>query len=142
MKSKSHSLAVQHEILVETQLQNATPRGLFLQSVAFAPAPQFEVVPLTTFEEGGAPAAGYEVDGLGRASSVGLPPSGHMAYLKAGDTQQYMCARPPPSRRPAPPPPTPLSPPAATPLPLIALSPRCRAGIGCVGGRARRRCAR
>lgn len=43
MKSKTHALAAHNEVLVETQLQNAMPRQLFLQSVEFKPAPQARV---------------------------------------------------------------------------------------------------
>ena len=49
MKSKSHVLAPLNEVLVETQLQNSMPRQIFLQSVDFRPAPQFDVEPLNTF---------------------------------------------------------------------------------------------
>ena len=40
MKSKTHSLPAHNEILVETQLQNATGKMLYLESVNFAPVPQ------------------------------------------------------------------------------------------------------
>uniref|UniRef100_A0A7S0NNI5 Trafficking protein particle complex subunit 13 n=1 Tax=Calcidiscus leptoporus TaxID=127549 RepID=A0A7S0NNI5_9EUKA len=99
MKSKTHSLAAHNEILVETQLQNATSRPLFLESVSFIPSAQFDVEPLTNFDAAvieAAPLECSESAAMGSntdASSlppVGLPAFGHMAYLKAGDTQQHM----------------------------------------------------
>ena len=50
MKSKTHALASHNEVIVETQLQNAMPRQIFLQSVDFRPAPQFEAESLNQFE--------------------------------------------------------------------------------------------
>lgn len=102
-----------HQILIETQLQNAMPRHLFLHSVEFKPAPQFEVESLNVFPPyvfppalaaqpltraqpevapGTAPGAGGSGSGAASvvASAVGLPAFGHLAYLKSGDTQQYM----------------------------------------------------
>lgn len=132
MKSKTHALAVNNEVLIETQLQNAMPRQIFLASVDFKPAPQFEVTSLNHFPPslsapplGGAPqpplppngaglggggaggdsGAGAAVDVSDASSStaaksgsapevggmaVGLPPFGQLAFLKGGDTQQYM----------------------------------------------------
>ena len=113
MKSKTHALAPLNEILVETQIQNSTARVLFLQSVEFTPSAHFDVLPLTQFEAkaqsaprlagapgaegGGGGAAGGSGGGGGgggaeplRSSGVGLPAFGQMAYLRAGDTQQYM----------------------------------------------------
>uniref|UniRef100_A0A7S0I231 Trafficking protein particle complex subunit 13 n=1 Tax=Phaeocystis antarctica TaxID=33657 RepID=A0A7S0I231_9EUKA len=102
MKSKTHALAPLNEILVETQIQNSTARVLFLQSVGFTPSADFEAVPLTHFEskamsaprlagspgtEGGGDAAALPPL---KSTAVGLPSFGQMAYLKAGDTQQYM----------------------------------------------------
>jgi len=43
MKEKTHELVAHQDIIVETQVQNATPRTLFLESIRFIPAPQFEV---------------------------------------------------------------------------------------------------
>ncbi len=113
-------------MLIETQLQNAMPRQLFLQSVDFKPAPQFEVESLNVFPPAlaapplsGTPAgtasavnagsSGSGADGadgadgardgvaeapgagaVGVTAEVGLPAFGHLAYLKSGDTQQYM----------------------------------------------------
>ena len=92
MKSKTHSLAAQNEILIETQLQNATAKTLYLESVHFAPSPQFECEPLTHFEPKGL--GPPRLDGATSAPDDGttsaLPAFGLMAYLKAGDTQQYM----------------------------------------------------
>ena len=107
MKSKTHALAPHNEVLVETQLQNAMPRQLFLKSIDFRPAPQFEVVSLNSFppafaapplggEGGGGGKGGGSGEGAGGeggggvCGAVGLPTFGHLAYLKAGDTQQYM----------------------------------------------------
>lgn len=102
MRSKTHALAPLNEILVETQIQNSTARVLFLQSVGFTPSADFEAVPLTHFEANvisaprlaGSPGTEGGVDAAAlpplNSSTVGLPSFGQMAYLKAGDTQQYM----------------------------------------------------
>jgi hypothetical protein len=144
MKSKTQALAVNNEVLIETQLQNAMPRQLFLHSVEFKPAPQFEVESLNHFppslsapalggtalpplppagtgagQADGATAAAATAAGGGAGASdavdiadgaatlacasassasassavssgAGLPAFGHLAFLKAGDTQQYM----------------------------------------------------
>jgi hypothetical protein len=165
MKSKTHVLAPLNEIVVETQLQNAMPRQIFLNSVEFRAAPQFDVTPLNEFvpslgaprldshpsednmplaaltaptapdgsdlpkATGAGPSAaaaaaavvssaaapgnpsaaadGTAADGTAKPEAmaaadklspqkmvperwVGLPQFGHMAFLKAGDTQQYM----------------------------------------------------
>ena len=106
MKSKTHALAPLNEILVETQIQNSTGRVLFLQSVDFTPSAHFEAVPLTQFEAkaqtaprlagtaaaggGGGDAAVAAAAATLQSTGVGLPAFGQLAYLKAGDTQQYM----------------------------------------------------
>jgi hypothetical protein len=120
MKSKTHALPLQNEVLVETQLQNSMPRQLFLKSVDFKPAQQFEVTSLNNFspslsvppliqhtvdaqEQGTGTSTGTAARagagaGAGRdapsdastVSDVGLPPFGHLAHIKSGDTQQYM----------------------------------------------------
>uniref|UniRef100_A0A7S4B2C3 Trafficking protein particle complex subunit 13 n=2 Tax=Chrysotila carterae TaxID=13221 RepID=A0A7S4B2C3_CHRCT len=102
MKSKTHSLHAKNEILVETQLQNATQRPLFLESVAFLPTEHFEAEPLTDFDAAavepapigrGPDARARSVEAAAKAARcppVGLPNFGHMAYLKPGDTQQHM----------------------------------------------------
>jgi hypothetical protein len=113
MTSDDASRLHPHQVLIETQLQNAMPRHLFLHSVEFKPAPQFEVESLNVFPPnafppslaaqpltraqpeaapGTAPGAGGSGSGAASvvASAVGLPAFGHLAYLKSGDTQQYM----------------------------------------------------
>ena len=113
MKSKTHALSSQNEVLVETQLQNAMPRQIFLDSVDFRPAKEFDVESLNAFppslvaprlgaQPDGAVASASAASGAAAASApataapgtaemnVGLPPFGSLAYLKAGDTQQYM----------------------------------------------------
>jgi len=116
MKSKTHALSPHNEVLIETQLQNAMPRQLFLQSVDFKPAPQFEVTSLNAFPpalaapplaptQGSAPSADAtpasataattaEAAPAGAAAmmtnAIGLPSFGSLAHLKGGDTQQYM----------------------------------------------------
>ena len=101
MKFKTHELKPHNEVLVETQLQNAMPRQIFLESVDFRPAKEFDVESLNTFPPslaaprlGGEPAAAASDAGdaaMGRPEmSVGLPAFGSLAYLKAGDTQQYV----------------------------------------------------
>lgn len=120
LKSKTHTLGASDEILVETLLQNATSRVLFLESVAFTPTPSFEVTPLTSFGAaaieappivlgGGGDGRGCQIangeerrpqtdDGRvvapqvepARSGSVGLPAFGALAYLRPGDTQQHM----------------------------------------------------
>ena len=104
MKSKTHALPGHNEVLVETQLQNAMPRQIFLSSVDFRPSPQFDATSLNDFPPSlsapplaaaaappaSAPPTSSPTASLGVSSVVGLPPFGHLAYLKAGDTQQYM----------------------------------------------------
>ena len=100
MKSKTHAMPPPlNEILVETQLQNAMPRQIFLQSVDFRPAPQFDAEDLNTFAPSlSAAPLGTTIESPEASSStdypvssdVGLPSFGSLAYLKAGDTQQYM----------------------------------------------------
>lgn len=102
LKSKTHVLAPQQEVIVETQVQNATARMLFLESVRFTPSPQFELVPFrrrATVEETaqGKSEIDEELesreDGYETSSGEALAPRaklGTMAYLKAGDVQQYM----------------------------------------------------
>jgi hypothetical protein len=118
MRSKVHTLGASDEILVETQLQNATSRTLFLESAAFTPTPGFEVTPLTSFGAAAIEAPPIVMAGAGpgtvvngdqqngrrrtdegrvappaeplRSGSVGLPAFGALAYLRPGDTQQHM----------------------------------------------------
>lgn len=92
MKSKTHSLSHSDEILVETQLQNATPHLLFLESVAFSPAAAFSSEPLTGELAGGGAAEGGAAEGGAEGGGVAapVPAFGSMEYLRPGDTQQYM----------------------------------------------------
>jgi len=104
MKSKTHALSPHNEVLVETQLQNTMPRPIFLESVNFKPAAQFDVVSLNEFPPAlaapplGMPASSSTATPSADAAAsqpspigvVGLPAFGNLAYLKGGDTQQYM----------------------------------------------------
>ena len=100
MKSKTHVLP-SSEIIIETQIQNATKRTLFLEQVDFLPTAHFESEPLSVCESGGGvgagsgggagrPLNGTWAPGGERAGRVGLPSIGEMAYLKPGDVQQHM----------------------------------------------------
>jgi len=110
MKEKTHELIAHQDIIVETQVQNATPRTLFLESVRFIPAPQFDVFCFAEHgvrmrSDGPEPSDGEE----DASSSDQQPPRavgviadgsvttgthmtslGPMAYLKEGDVEQFM----------------------------------------------------
>ena len=108
MKSKTHPLPGHNEVVVETQLQNTMPRQIFLSSVDFHPASQFEATPMNDFNPAlsgkallassaifpaalpAAHAAAASEAAATASSAAGLPLLGNLAYLKAGDTQQYM----------------------------------------------------
>lgn len=90
MKEKTHDLVAHQDIIVETQVQNATPRTLFLESVRFIPAPQFEVF---GFAEHGVDANSRAVGVIPDGSVVTglhMQSLGAMTYLKEGDVEQYM----------------------------------------------------
>ena len=79
---KTHALPSHNEVIVETQLQNAMPRQIFLQSVDFRPAPQFEAVSMNNFPPAlatpplSAP-SGAEGAASAMLSDAQLPPFGH-----------------------------------------------------------------
>ncbi|EOD26067.1 hypothetical protein EMIHUDRAFT_237225 [Emiliania huxleyi CCMP1516] len=81
MKSKTHSLSHSDEILVETQLQNATPHLLFLESYLRPGDTQqymYRLTPRTRPSAGGKPASG-----LGRMEVIWKGAMGEAGHLQS-----------------------------------------------------------